>query len=282
MKFFNLKYILIFSVVLLFIFSAFSNIIKGERIAVLEINGVIENPKIYLINLEKINSNKNIKGLIVRINSPGGRVGSSQEIYNSLKEMRHDLPIVASIVDIGASGGYMISCGADHIIANSGSITGSIGVISQYYNISELLKFIKLDIEVLKSGKFKDTSSITKALSPEEKELISDLLIDIHNQFKEIVKIERKLSTEEIEIVSKGQVFTGKQAKRLKLVDSLGGLNTAKQYIENKIGLAKLELDYYPKKKEKLIDKFIPSALVNKEFYGSITHKILYLYSPGS
>lgn len=282
MKFFNLKYILISSVVLLFIFSSFSNVIKGERIAVLEINGVIENPKIYLINLEKINSNKNIKGLIVRVNSPGGTVGSSQEIYNSLKEMRPDLPIVASIVDIGASGGYMISCGADHIIANSGSITGSIGVISQYYNISELLKFIKLDIEVLKSGKFKDTSSITKALSPEEKELISDLLIDIHNQFKEIVKIERKLSTEEIEIVSKGQVFTGKQAKKLKLVDSLGGLNSAKQYIENKIGLAKLELDYYPKKKEKFIDKFIPSTLVNKEFYGSITHKILYLYSPGS
>lgn len=282
MKFFNLKYILISLVVLLFIFSSFSNVIKGERIAVLEINGVIENPKIYLINLEKIKSNKNIKGLIVRVNSPGGTVGSSQEIYNSLKELRPDLPVVASIVDIGASGGYMISCGAEHIMANSGSITGSIGVISQYYNLSELLKFIKLDIEVLKSGKFKDTSSINKALSAEEKELINNLLIDIHEQFKEIVKIERKLDTKEIEIVSKGQIFTGKQAKELKLIDSLGGLNNAKQYIENKIGLTDLELDYYPKKKEKLIDKLIPSALVNKEFYRSITHKILYLYSPGS
>lgn len=282
MKFFNLKYILISLVVLLFIFSSFSNVIKGERIAVLEINGVIENPKIYLINLEKIKSDKNIKGLIVRVNSPGGTVGSSQEIYNSLKELRPDLPVVASIVDIGASGGYMISCGAEHIMANSGSITGSIGVISQYYNLSELLKFIKLDIEVLKSGKFKDTSSINKALSAEEKELINNLLIDIHEQFKEIVKIERKLDTKEIEIVSKGQIFTGKQAKELKLVDSLGGLNNAKQYIENKIGLTDLELDYYPKKKEKLIDKLIPSALVNKEFYRSITHKILYLYSPGS
>ena len=282
MKFFNLKYILISLVVLLFIFSSFSNVIKGERIAVLEINGVIENPKIYLINLEKIKSDKNIKGLIVRVNSPGGTVGSSQEIYNSLKDLRPDLPVVASIVDIGASGGYMISCGAEHIIANSGSITGSIGVISQYYNLSELLKFIKLDIEVLKSGKFKDTSSITKALSAEEKELINNLLVDIHEQFKEIVKIERKLNTKEIEIVSKGQIFTGKQAKELRLIDSLGGLNNAKQYIENKIGLTDLELDYYPKKKEKLIDKLIPSALVNKEFYRSITHKILYLYSPGS
>ena len=282
MKFFNLKYILISLVVLLFIFSSFSNVIKGERIAVLEINGVIENPKIYLINLEKIKSNKNIKGLIVRVNSPGGTVGSSQEIYNTLKELRPDLPIVASIVDIGASGGYMISCGAEHIMANSGSITGSIGVISQYYNLSELLKFIKFDIEVLKSGKFKDTSSITKALSAEEKELINNLLVDIHEQFKEIVKIERKLNTKEIEIVSKGQIFTGKQAKELRLIDSLGGLNNAKQYIENKIGLTDLELDYYPKKKEKLIDKLIPSALVNKEFYRSITHKILYLYSPGS
>lgn len=282
MKFFNLKYILISLVVLLFIFSSFSNVIKGERIAVLEINGVIENPKIYLINLEKIKSDKNIKGLIVRVNSPGGTVGSSQEIYNSLKDLRPDLPVVASIVDIGASGGYMISCGAEHIMANSGSITGSIGVISQYYNLSELLKFIKLDIEVLKSGKFKDTSSITKALSAEEKELINNLLVDIHEQFKEIVKIERKLNTKEIEIVSKGQIFTGKQAKELRLIDSLGGLNNAKQYIENKIGLTDLELDYYPKKKEKLIDKLIPSALVNKEFYRSITHKILYLYSPGS
>ena len=176
----------------------------------------------------------------------------------------------------------MISCGAEHIMANSGSITGSIGVISQYYNLSELLKFIKLDIEVLKSGEFKDTSSITKALSAEEKEFINNLLVDIHEQFKEIVKIERKLDTKEIEIVSKGQIFTGKQAKELRLIDSLGGLNNAKQYIENKIGLTDLELDYYPKKKEKLIDKFIPSALINKEFYRSITHKILYLYSPGS
>ena len=149
----------------------------------------------------------------------------------------------------------MISCGAEHIMANSGSITGSIGVISQYYNLSELLKFIKLDIEVLKSGEFKDTSSITKALSAEEKEFINNLLVDIHEQFKEIVKIERKLDTKEIEIVSKGQIFTGKQAKELRLIDSLGGLNNAKQYIENKIGLTDLELDYYPKKKEKLIDK---------------------------
>ena len=115
--------------------------------------------------MRDISEDDSIKGLIVRIDSPGGTVGSSQEIHESLIKLSNKIPTVASIVDIGASGGYLIACGTSHIFANSGSITGSIGVISQYYNFSKLIKFLKFDIETIKSGQMKDIGDSSKALT---------------------------------------------------------------------------------------------------------------------
>ena len=276
----KLKYFIIGSVLLLFFIGTFSGFISSNRIAVLEINGVIDNPKTYLKSLDEISKDEKIKGLIVRIDSPGGTVGSSQEVYSSLKDISIKIPVVASIIDVGASGGYLIACGADNIYANAGSITGSIGVISQYYDASKLLEFLKFNIEILKSGEYKDSGSPTRPLNENERKILNNLLIDIHEQFKEIVKKERGLTDVEVDNVSQGQVFTGLEAKRLKLVDEIGGLSSAKKFILNKIGVQDMKLDVYPKKKKKLLDNIIPESIGINNFESIFFKKILYLYTP--
>ena len=268
----KLKYIIVGIILLLFILSSSSNFLDSNRIAVLEINGVIDNPKDYLKSIDNISKDSKIKGLIVRIDSPGGTVGSSQEIYESLKDIQKKIPVVASIIDVGASGGYLIACGAETIFANSGSITGSIGVISQYYDASKLLEFLKFNVEILKSGEYKDSGTPTRSLSENEKNLLNKLLKDIHQQFKSVVQKERGLTTEETELVSQGQIFSGEEAAELKLVDYIGGLSKAKDFILNKVGEGDMELDIFPKKEEKLIDKIIPETLK----INSLEDKLLY------
>ena len=167
----------------------------------------------------------------------------------------------------------------NYIFANPGSITGSIGVISQYYNFSKLIKFLKFDIEIIKSGKMKDISSPTKALTKEEKLLLNSLVEDIHAQFKKSVRERRGLTKKEIDIISDGRVFSGNQALQLKLVDKIGGLETAIDYIENIIGAQDLALEYFPKKEEKLLDGIIPS-IDNSAILNMLNKKLYYLYSP--
>jgi len=275
----QIKKILIGLVLILFLVSAFFSFSSRDTIAILEIQGIIKNPKIYLQSLKDIKEDSSIKALIVRIDSPGGTVGSSQEIHASLINLSKEIPTVASIVDIGASGGYLIACGTSYIFANPGSITGSIGVISQYYNFSKLIKFLKFDIEIVKSGEMKDISSPTKSLSKEEKEVLSVLVEDIHKQFKESVAKRRGLSNEEAESVSDGRVFSGKQALNLRLIDELGGLASAIEYIEEEIGLSNLDLEYYPIIEKKLFDNLIPS-IKNSVFSNIMNKKLFYLYSP--
>tara|TARA_Y100001936_G_scaffold202465_1_gene205069 strand:+ start:264 stop:1097 length:834 start_codon:yes stop_codon:yes gene_type:complete len=276
----KIRYILIISVLLLFGFGSLSKLFESDKIAVLEIKGVIENPKKIINSLADIKNNEIYKGLIVRIDSPGGTVGSSQEIYSFIKEIRKKIPVVASIVDIGASGGYLIACSAEHIIANPGSITGSIGVISQYYDASKLLSDLGLNIEVLKSGEFKDSTSPTRPLNENEKKMLKSVLEDIHNQFKNLVKKERNLTADQLDFVSKGQIFTGFQAKQYKLVDDLGGILLAKKYIENKVNLIDLKFEYFPKKKERLLDQVLPENINFKNVSSIIFKKIFFLYTP--
>ena len=276
----KIRYILIVGVLLLFGFGSLSKLFESDKIAVLEIKGVIENPKKIINSLADIKNNEIYKGLIIRIDSPGGTVGSSQEIYSFIKEIRKKIPVVASIVDIGASGGYLIACSAEHIIANPGSITGSIGVISQYYDASKLLSDLGLNIEVLKSGEFKDSTSPTRPLNENEKKMLKYVLEDIHNQFKNLVKKERNLTKDQLDFVSKGQIFTGFQAKQYNLVDDLGGILLAKKYIQNKVNLIDLKFEYFPKKKEKLLDQVLPEN-INFEYVSSIIFKkIFFLYTP--
>ena len=275
----SFKKILIGIVIILFSLSAFFSLSPGEKIAIIEIKGVIKSPKKYLESIREIEKDDSFKGVIVRIDSPGGTVGSSQEIYESLNNLSKKLPTISSIIDIGASGGYMIACGTSYIFANSGSITGSIGVISQYYDFSKLIKFLRFEIEIVKSGKMKDIGNPTKKLTEKEKRLLNILARDIHEQFKSTVAKERGLSKKEVELISDGQIFSGKQALTLKLVDEIGGLEKAIKYIKEKIQIDTIDLEYFPKKEKKLLEGIVPS-LNNSSIINFLNKKLYYLYSP--
>ena len=245
----------------------------GDFLITNSIMDVQNSPKAYLKSIEEFLDDESIKAVIIRIDSPGGTVGSSQEIYNSLINLNESKLVVSSIVDIGASGGYMIACGSSYIFANPGSITGSIGVITQYYDLSKLIKYLKVNIEVVKSGELKDIGTPRRELTEDEKKILSLIIEDVHSQFKQVVKDRRKLSEKEIELVADGRIFSGNQAKKLKLVDATGGLESAIKYIEDILELEDLDIEYFPKKKEKLLDKIIPE--IKSEYF----EKLYYLYN---
>src|SRR3970282_2376828 len=156
----------------------------GERIAILEIQGVILYSKRYLDSLSKIKKDDGIKAIVLRIDSPGGAVGPSQEIYSEILKLREKKPVIATLGSVGASGGYYIACAAQKILANPGTITGSIGVIAQFVSYEQLVKWAKLDVEVIKSGEFKDVGSPFKKMTETEKQYMQQLIDNVYSQFK--------------------------------------------------------------------------------------------------
>lgn len=224
-----------------------------EKVAVLNIQGPILDPAEYLESLDQIRKNRAIKALVVRINSPGGAVGPSQEIYSELESMRNDLPVVASMGAVAASGGYYIACAADTIFANPGTITGSIGVVAQFLSYKDLLEWAKIDVEVIKSGDFKDVGSPLRTMKKEEIEYIQSLIMNVHNQFKSTVQISRKIDKSGINEISDGKIFSGEQALRLKLIDKLGNLSSAVKFAADKAGIVdEPQIINYPEKKSPL------------------------------
>jgi protease-4 len=208
-----------------------SHSLKGSRsiwssgdIGLVRIEGGLYQSQNIIEQLEDFRRDKSIKAIILRINSPGGSVAASQEIYRAAKKASEDKPVIASMETVAASGGYYAALGATHIFANPGTITGSIGVRLDHVMLRELLDWAKIRYETLKSGRFKDMGSFDRPLTPEEKTLLQDMLDDIHAQFKEAVVQERKLDPRAVEKLADGRVFTGRQALDVKLVDELGGL----------------------------------------------------------
>lgn len=201
----------------------------GDKVALVRIIGGIYNPEPYLEQFEKIEESSAVKAVVLRLETPGGSIAASQEIYMGLARLRDDLgiPIVVSMGNIAASGGYYVAMGADTIIANPGTITGSIGVILSFLQYYELFDKIGLESVVVKSGKFKDTGSPFRSLETTEKEYLQALIDDSYNQFIEVVAEERQLDLETVELLADGRVYTGRQAKDHKLIDLLGGLDDA-------------------------------------------------------
>ncbi len=251
-------------IAVLFIFtgilSAFLNIgldkpIIGDRIGVVEINGIIKSSDDILKQLSDFNNDKKVKAIILRIDSPGGAVGPSQEIYSEVMKIRKNKPVVASIATLGASGGYYIASAANKIVANPGTITGSIGVIIQFYNFQQLLTKFGIKGNTVKSGEFKDTGSPLRDMTKEERAYIQSVIDDVHNQFVEAVSVGRNLKKENIIPIADGRIITGKRAKELKLVDEMGNFNDAVSLAKK---LANLEGDpklfYAKKKKTSLLD----------------------------
>lgn len=199
---------------------------SDNQIAVVEVEGMISHSRDIVRQLRKFQRDSNVKGIILRINSPGGAVGPSQEIYNAIVKIREDgkKKIFASLATVAASGGYYIASAADRIFANPGTLTGSIGVIMAFSNIQDLIAKIGVKPEVIKSGEFKDAGSPVRSISVKERKLLQDLVDDVHQQFVEDVAKGRNLPEDEVKRLADGRVFTGRQALKLKMVDQLGGL----------------------------------------------------------
>jgi protease-4 len=201
--------------------------VTGDKVAVVDIQGVIADP--YEVNqaLRELGDRDDVKAVVLRIESPGGAVGPSQEIHGEILRLREKKTVVASLGAVAASGGYYAAVAANRIMANPGTITGSIGVIVEFINAKELLGKIGLKGYVVKSGKYKDVGSPLRDMSKDEQALIQSLINDVNGQFISAVAKGRGLKTEEVKKIADGRIFTGSQAKELKLVDELGGLSDA-------------------------------------------------------
>ncbi|HDS29411.1 MAG TPA: signal peptide peptidase SppA [Firmicutes bacterium] len=171
---------------------------------------------------------KGIKALVVRINSPGGSAAASQEIYNVFKKFSDTgRPVVVSMADVAASGGYYVAAPADVIYANPATLTGSIGVIMQFLNYEGLFKLIGLSDVTITSGEYKDIGSPFRPMTESEERLLQEMLDDVHRQFKDAVKSGRGFTDDEINAIAEGMIYTGEQAYNNGLVDELGGLENA-------------------------------------------------------
>jgi len=199
----------------------------GEKIALLKIEGTILDSEETITWLKKYRKDSSIKAVVIRINSPGGAVAPSQEIYEEVKKLAKVKPVVVSMAAVGASGAYYISSAATKIYANPGTITGSIGVIMEIPNLKGLMQKLGIKTEVIKSGKHKDLASIFRGIGKEERKILQNVINDIHEQFIRAVSEGRKIPIEKIRAIADGRIFSGKQAKALGLVDELGNLEDA-------------------------------------------------------
>lgn len=202
-----------------------SPLFGSGAVGVIEVRGVIMDSKRTLKRLEKFEEDSEVKAVVLRLESPGGAVAPSQEIYEAVK--RYKKPLVVSMGSIAASGAYYIACGAKKVFANPGTITGSIGVIMEFANLEKLYEWAKIKRYVIKTGKFKDAGAEFREMSSEERTLLQGMVDDVLGQFKQVVAEGRKLSLAQVSAVADGRILSGAQAKRAKLVDELGTVQDA-------------------------------------------------------
>ena len=211
----------------------------GDKIAVLDLEGVILSPKDLVEQLRKYGDDSSIKAIIIHVNSPGGGAAASEEIYREVLRIRDvkKKRIVASIETVGASGAYYVSSATNKIFADQASIVGSIGVIAEWYNYEELMKWAKLKAIVLKAGEFKDTGSPVREMTPAERAYMQGLIDNMHAQFIDSVAKGRRVKVEEIKPLADGKVWTGEQAIPLKLIDQIGDFRAAVEDTAKSVGI---------------------------------------------
>ncbi len=201
---------------------------SGEKIAVIELKEPIVSSEDIVRQFKKYRSNSSVHAVVFRVESPGGGVAASQEIYEEVKKTRDSgKPVVVSMGAVAASGGYYVSCGADRIVANPGTLTGSIGVIFQFLHVNALLDKVGIDASTYKTGKFKDSGSPFRRPSADDKIYFDQLLADVYDQFVDVVARERKLKRGFVLRYADGRVFTGRQALEWGFVDTLGTFEDA-------------------------------------------------------
>ena len=202
----------------------------GEAVGVVEIEGAIADARDTIEHIRRFREDEDIKAIVIRIDSPGGAVGPSQEIYREIRKTVETKKVVASMGAVAASGGYYVACATDGIVANPGTITGSIGVIMGYTNFRQLLDKIGMVPVVIKSGPYKDTGSPTREMRDDEREILQSITGDIHEQFVTAIAEGRKMDRAQVEQAADGRIFTGEDAKARGLVDRLGNFEDALEW----------------------------------------------------
>ncbi|AWB11070.1 signal peptide peptidase A [Thermodesulfobium acidiphilum] len=248
----------------------------GVKVGYIEINGTINNQTSESVSsaIRKAKQDPNIRGILLRVNSPGGSVGASQEIFETLMNYKESTgrPIIVSMGDVAASGGYYVSIAGDKIFALPSTLTGSIGVISNILDIHDLMKKIGVKEETLKTGEYKDTGSIFRSLTPQDKEYLMGLIGDAYGQFLYDVSTRRNIPIDKLRTIADGRVFSGAKAKSLGLIDELGTLNDTIDYMKNLLGAKKITL-------EKLNNKGILEELMGTSSKTDIEQKNFLIYA---
>jgi protease-4 len=214
-------------------FAAFSK----NAVAVVTVQGVIEDASDIVRSLDGLTENDGVRAVVLRVDSPGGGVAPSQEIYGAIERVRERKPVVASLGSVAASGGYYIASACDSIVANPGTLTGSIGVIMETGNVIELMKKLGVQGVVVKAGKFKDIGSPLREMTEEERRFLEGLLANVHEQFIAAVAKGRRLPEDQIRPLADGRIYSGQQALDLHLVDTLGGLREAVELAATRAGI---------------------------------------------
>ena len=258
--------------------------VGGDKIGVVTIRGVIKDSRTTIDQLLRFKKDKNVKAIVLRIDSPGGGVGPSQEIYEEVGKIRAKKKVVASMGSVAASGGYYIACAADRIVANPGTITGSIGVIIEFGNVEELMNKIGFKSVVIKSGEHKDVMSPFRTITSEERSLLQGVIDSVHNQFVEAVSRGRKLEKEAVYRIADGRIFSGEQAKALGLVDTLGNFQDAVSEAAEIVGIeGDPKVVYPPKKKLSLLDYLLQNMANNFiDHLKGRGYQFSYLFVPSS
>jgi len=257
---------------------------SDSKIALVNINGLLMDSSGIVRQLSKYRRNPKIKGIIVRIDSPGGSVGPSQEIYDEIHKIKKaEKMVYASLGSVAASGGYYIACAADYILANPGTLTGSIGVIMAFNNLEELARKIGVAPAVIKSGEFKDSGSPLRPLEPKERKLLQNVVDDVHEQFVQAVSSSRNLSEAEVRLFADGRIMTGRQALEFKLIDEFGGLERTIEVMGKKIGIIGYPSVLEEKEEVPFID-WLMKSIASKELSQSFLHtpipRLQFLWSP--
>jgi protease IV len=195
----------------------------GSKIAVVDLDGVIFSPKQIVPQLKKFADDDSVKAIIIHVNSPGGGVAASEEIYREVKRIRDEKKkrIVASIETVGASGAYYVASATNKIYADKGSVVGSIGVIAEWVNYGDLMRWAKLNPITMKAGEFKDTGSPTREMTPPEREYMQALIDNMHTQFIQAVADGRHMKEADVRVIANGKVWTGEQALTMKMIDQV-------------------------------------------------------------
>lgn len=254
-----------------------------DRIALIRVEGVIMDSQVTIDELKRFSENPTVKAIVLRIDSPGGGVVPSQEIYDAVRRVRNksSKAVITSMGSVAASGGYYIAAATDRIVANPGTLTGSIGVIMEMANVEGLLQKIGVEGVVVKSGKYKDVGSPLRKMTDEEHGLLQNVMDDVHKQFIEAVAEGRALEISDVQALADGRIFTGRQAKEAKLVDELGNLEDAIQLAADVAGIEGEPKVVEPRHRfsiRELLESRLSAMLPKLDFHSGVNLKYLMAY----